>query len=363
MASTKEKKLKEQIEDLRNEVSSKEAKISELSRKVRDLTITIGLLQRKIYGRMSEKQLPLDPDQLSLFDAKELSAEEKASLEKEVKEYDETVTRVIKEKRRPSRKPVDISKLQTTEEHIYPEGTTTADGKLRDEYVEVGTERTVRLELVPEHIRAVVTMRHKVILKSDISGKMPEERSILTPELPPAPIKKCIAGASILADIITGKFLYHLPFYRIIKRYGEAGFDVSDSTMGGWYEAAMEKLKLLYDELKLQIFQSGYIQIDETVMPVMDDEKHCTRKGYEWCVRDALTGDVMFHYDGGSRSGETARKLVGTYRGIIQSDGYAAYDQFAEREGITLAGCWAHARRYQKDIVIKRAGPYWAFGA
>lgn len=89
---------------------------------------------------------------------------------------------------------------------------------------------------------------------------------------------KCIAGASVLTDIIIGKFMYHLPFYRLIKQYRESGITISDSTMGGWYEAAVEKLRLLYNLLKKQILSSEYIQIDESVIPVIDNEKHKTKK-------------------------------------------------------------------------------------
>lgn len=99
-----------------------------------------------------------------------------------------------------------------------------------------------------------------------------------------------------------GKFMYHLPFYRQIQQYKEAGITISDSTMGDWYEAAVERLKLLYDILRKQILQSEYIHVDESTVPVIDNEKHKTRKGYEWCVLDGLSGDVMFYYDRGSRA-------------------------------------------------------------
>ena len=139
--------------------------------------------------------------------------------------------------------------------------------------------------------------------------------------------------------------MYHLPFYRLIQQYRESGITISDSTMGGWYEAAVEKLKLLYNLLKKQILSSEYIQIDESVIPVIDNEKHKTKKGYEWCLRDGITGDVVFHYDRGSRSGKVARELLGNYAGLAQCDGYDAYEQFERVKGITLFGCWAHARR------------------
>ena len=100
--------------------------------------------------------------------------------------------------------------------------------------------------------------------------------------------------------------------------------------MGDWYEAAVERLKLLYDILRKQILQSEYIHVDESTVPVIDNEKHKTRKGYEWYVLDGLSGDVMFYYDRGSRAANVARELLGGYKGNVQTDGYAAYDHRRE---------------------------------
>lgn len=186
--------------------------------------------------------------------------------------------------------------------------------------------------------------------KSDME-KYPEERQILIHPLPLVPVSKCMAGSSVLTDIIIGKFMYHLPFYRLTQQYRESGIGISESTMCGWYEMAVEKRKLLYNLLKQKILSSDYIQVDESVIPVMDNEKHKAKKGYEWCVRDGITGDVMFHYDRGSRSGMVARELLGCYHGIVQCDGYAAYEQFEQMKGITLVGCWAHGRRKYVDAL------------
>lgn len=59
----------------------------------------------------------------------------------------------------------------------------------------------------------------------------------------------------------------------------------------------------------------------------------------------------MFHYDRGSRLGMVARELLGYYRGIMQCDGDAAYEQFEQMKGITLVGCWAHVRRKYVDAL------------
>lgn len=325
-------------------------KISALESEVASLKDQLYWLRKKMFGKMSEKSLPIDPMQLNLFETEPLSDEEQKELDKAVEEQEQTITRTITVSK-PARKPIDTTRLPVEEINIYPDGTTSEDGSLKDEYVEIGTEETLRMETVPAKVYVVKTIRHKVMLRSDAADKYPEDRKILTPALPLVPIAKCMAGASVLTDIIINKFMYHLPFYRQIQQYREYGVNLNDSTVGGWYEAAVEKLKLLYDLLRQKILSSEYIQVDESVIPVLDDEKHKARKGYEWCVRDGLTGDVMFYYDRGSRAGRVARELLGGYHGYAQTDGYEVYDEFEHREGITMCGCWAHARRKFADAL------------
>lgn len=100
----------------------------------------------------------------------------------------------------------------------------------------------------------------------------------------------------------------------------------------------MEKPKLFYNLFKRYILSSEYIQIVKSGIPVIDNEKHKTRKGYEWCLRDGITGYVVFHYVRGSRSGKIARELLGNYVGLTQCDGYDADEQFKRMKVITLFG-------------------------
>ncbi len=137
--------------------------------------------------------------------------------------------------------------------------------------------------------------------------------------------------ASVLSDIIVGKFIYHLPFYRQIQQYRECGITISDSTMGGWYEAAVEKLKLLYDILRRQILSSEYVQVDESVIPVIDNEKHKARKGYEWCVRDGIWGM--------SCSGMTGAAVAITSPVKSWADTGETYNATAMRHMTSLKGC------------------------
>lgn len=346
-----------EVERLRKAVVGKDAEISrkdvEITRRdaeIKKLSDTLLWLRRKVFGKMSEKNLPLGTDQLLLFEQEHLTDEERARLDKEAEAAERQMTKTITIKVKPARRDLDTTGLPTEVVDIYPDGTTDENGRLKDEYVEIGTDESSRLEHVAARTYIEKTVIHKVMLKSD-RDKAPEDRKILGARLPLAPVSKCMAGASVLADIIIGKFMYHLPFYRQIQQYKESGITISDSTMGGWYEAAVEKLKLLYDILRQHILQSEYIQIDESVIPVIDNEKHKARKGYEWCVRDAIRGAVMFCYDRGSRGGKVAREILGAYKGSIQCDGYDAYEQFEKDDGITVYGCWAYARRKFADAL------------
>ena len=332
-------------------LSLKDAEISQKNAEIKKLSDTLLWLRRKVFGKMSEKNLPLDPDQLLLFEQEHLTDEERARLDKEVEAAEQQMTKTITVKVKPSRRDLDTTGLPTEVIDIYPDGTTDENGKIKDEYVEIGTDESSRLEHIAAKTYIKKTVIHKVMLKSDSNNKTPEDRRIICARLPLAPVNRCMAGASVLTDIIIGKFMYHLPFYRQIQQYKESGITISDSTMGGWYEAAVEKLKLLYDILRQHILQSEYIQIDESVLPVIDSEKHKARKGYEWCVRDAIRGAVMFYYDRGSRGGKVAREILGAYKGAVQCDGYDAYDQFEKNDNITVYGCWAHARRKFVDAL------------
>jgi len=44
------------------------------------------------------------------------------------------------------------------------------------------------------------------------------------------------------------------------------------------------------------------------------------------------------------REREGPKRFLGKFQGLLQTDGYAAYDH-AGGPGMVHAGCWAHARR------------------
>ena len=327
---------------LEERIRQLEERNAELEEKLVAKDNRIAWLEQQLYGRRSEKHLPINPDalQLSLFPA-EIDPQEQPRLDGATAKDEEKREKLLKVDgyERKVRKPIDTSRLEVREEHIYP------DGVNPDEYNEVEPLITESLVLIPQkmYIRRIV--RHKYVLKTSLQQAHPERQVFEVAALPPAPIHKCMASESVLAYILVQKFVYHLPFYRVIQKYREMGVTVSDSTLGGWYAAVCEKLKILYDRQKSDILSCSYIQVDESTIPVIDNEKSKTRKGYMWCVRDASGAGVFFHYDMGSRSTQVAMTLLKDYQDAIQSDGYEVYEKFTGLDGKTMLGCWAHARR------------------
>ena len=131
-----------------------------LSGKVASLEQTLYWLRKKMFGRMSEKNLPLDPNQLSLFTEQEMSSTEKAEVEEEALKAEEDMTRSIKVREKPARKPLDTSSLPVEEINLYPEGTTEENGTLKDDFVEIGKEESMHLKRIPARVYIVKTIRH-----------------------------------------------------------------------------------------------------------------------------------------------------------------------------------------------------------
>lgn len=149
----------------------------------------------------------------------------------------------------------------------------------------------------------------------------------------------------MLAEILLQKYEYHVPFYRQIQQFRHLGIRISESTLSGWFKPVCELLEPLYEVLKMQALASDYIQVDETTVGVINKEKGKTDKEYLWMVRSVVDRLVLFHYDSGSRSGETIGKLLKSFKGYLQSDGYDAYNVFDDKEEVCLVACLAHMRR------------------
>ena len=304
---------------------------------------TLAKYAQMLFGQKTERlRLPEKPEELTgnLF-MQEMDPEEQARLDKEaaksVAEQDKLIR--VEAHDRKVRKPIDTSRMEVKEEHLYP--------KLenKEDYTEMAPEVTDSLVLVPRQMYIRRIIRHKYVLKSKLQVENPDRKAFEIAALPPAPLHKCMADASLLADIIISKYVYHLPFYRVIETYKELGVTISASTINDWFKAVVGKVKPIYDLLRAHVLACDYVQVDESTLPVIDNEAHRAVRGWVWSVVNVMTGDRFFFYEHGSRSTRVAMGLLKDFNGAIQSDGYIVYEHFEGMEGKKLLGCWAHARR------------------
>jgi transposase len=335
-------RLKSQLssfEDFDSERTTYQQQLEQNKQTINKLKQQIEMLQRKIWGKSSERYINEDPLQRKLdFEGLDLLPEEKelaTSAKEEIEAY--KTIRVVeqKEKNHPVRKPLPES-LPREETHIYPELIN------QDNWTELAPEITEVLEREPSrwYVRRII--RHKYALKDKGQD---QEKQIITAAMPALPIAKSYAGSSVLADIIIDKYVNHLPFYRQIQMFKQQGISIAPATINGWFGDVADLMRPTYYRLKELVLASDYIQSDETTIPIINNEKHTTIKGYIWMIRAVMDNLIFFHYDHGSRAQKVALHLFKDYQGVIQTDGYAVYDIYENKKGILPIGCWAHARR------------------
>ncbi len=287
-------------------LSDKDAIIAQKEAKINNLEQRVSYLERQLYGKKAEKFIKPDAQDRWLdfegFDMLPQEAEAAEEAEKELKATREAIiARKKAGKQHPARKSLPEN-LEREVVHIYPEGYNPEEWTLLP-----GEEVTEILMHEPEkfYIRRIV--RH--------TAKRKGTNEFKTGPLPVMPIAKSYASASLLADMMIGKYVDHIPFHRQLEQFKRVGVHLPASTVNDWFKDVADLLRPLYFRLWELVMQTDYIQSDETTIPVMNDERHKTVKGYIWLVRSVMTGRQFFYYDKGSRSGKVVLKLFGKFRG------------------------------------------------
>ena len=162
--------------------------------------------------------------------------------------------------------------------------------------------------------------------------------------LPPRIIEKCLASDQIVIDTIISKYCDHTPLYRqsgILKR--DTGLELSRATLDGWVLRVGELLAPMVAAMRRELIGGTYIQADETPVDVqMHEGRGKNHQAYLWQY-GRPGGTVVFDFRLG-RGRDGPRQFLGQFEGILQTDGYAAYDQIGGPR-MVHAACWSHARR------------------
>ena len=227
--------------------------------------------------------------------------------------------------------------LRREEQILYPEGTDLSIAK------KIGEDVTETLAFIPCELFVKKVVRPKLL-------EAVTNRIVQAPA-PERPFEKSNVDASLVAQIVVEKYMDHLPLHRQLKRYARLGVTISNSTMGDWLGAAANLILPLYEAHCKLVIACNYLHADETTIKVLESErKGATHLGYYWVYQAHEKKLVLFDYQMG-RGREGPKHILKNYQGYLQTDGYGVYDDFAQRPGITLLGCMAHARRKFNDAL------------
>ena len=218
----------------------------------------------------------------------------------------------------------------------------------------IGEDRTERLDIVPAQLRVIVTVRPKYACRACTDG-------VTQAPAPAHLIEGAMPTEGAIAHVLVSKYADHCPLYRQAQILARSGIDLDRSTLAGWVGKAAFHLGPIVDRLAEHLKRSTRLFMDETTAPVLDPGRGRTKTGFLWALaRDdrnwggADPPGVVYFYAPG-RGGEHAETFLEGFDGILQIDGYPGYNRLTRptRKGgdpVTVAHCWAHARRKLREV-------------
>lgn len=301
--------------------------------RIENLERQLAWFRRQLFGASSERRLlqALSPADQLLLDQEMLKPSEEAP---------EPTTTVKSYERQQRQKPTDFvdsdSRLKfddtvPVEEVLVPNPET--EGLSEEDYQVVDERVTYRLAQREGPYVVLKYVQPVVKLKTGLS----------CPPIPPAIFARSFADVSLLAGMVVDKFLYHLPLYRQHQRLKQAGVSLHRSTLTRLIHRTGELVEPIYTAVLSSVLAGEVLIVDESPTPAGRGDKKM-KKGYYW----ALYGDqaeVAFLFSP-TRARSVLDEALSVFGGTLVSDGYRAYDSFAQQTAnVVHAQCWAHARR------------------
>ena len=169
------------------------------------------------------------------------------------------------------------------------------------------------------------------------------EQGVATAPAPARIMPKGKLADEFIIEVLARKYQQHLPVYRQCANLAEDhDLELSRATLTNAVLAAGELLRAVVRAQADELKQGSYLQADETTLPVQREERTgSNHTAYLWQFSQP-GGPVVFDFQMSRGRAGPAAFLKG-FRGVLQCDGYEAYDKLGE--GIDYAGCMSHARR------------------
>ena len=181
-----------------------------------------------------------------------------------------------------------------------------------------------------------------------------------TTERPPQAVEKSPFGPSILAWLVTWKFLHHLPVYRQqelllgpLKRW------LSRALLCGLLSRTAQALRPLERLIHQRVLASIVINADETEVKMLKPGNGKAITGYLSGYAGDADHRYVFYDFRPSRSRDGPREMLADYRGYLQTDGYIVYTSLVREAAGRLVdvACWAHGRRGFEEAIPATSHP------
>lgn len=327
---------------LEDEVADLKARNADADEQIAKLKLILKAFNRYRYGRRSEKQgktIEADLDEQGAFVFEEIDTGI-AAIEALVSKGRNPAA--AKHAPRPRKGfPPHLERVHVV---IEPDELPEHAGKQK---VLIGEDISERLDVIPPKFRVIVTHRPKYAFKN--------EDGVIQASAPAHIVESGIPTEALLAYIAVSKYGDGLPLYRQEAIFLRDHVEVDRGIMARWMGKLGFELEILADYIFSQIKRGERIFADETTLPTLVPGSGSAKTAYLWAyARDDRpfggSGPPMVAYRfEDSRSGDCVARHLEGYRGILQIDGYTAYNRVARpdrrNDGALLAGCWAHSRR------------------
>lgn len=317
-------------------LAAKDASIAALTQQVATLQHQLDWFKRQLFGRKSERLLPLtDPQQLHLGEGLPVPEVPPAAPAKPVAAHTRKAPRRDVAEGAESVPFFDASKVPMVEIGL---STPEIEALTPDQYEVIGEKVSYRLAQQPASYTVMKYVR-PVIKRLDTGV-------IVTVPAPLGVIEGSRADVSFCAGMLVDKFVYHQPLYRLHQRLGDGGITVSRPWLTKLAQQVIALLEPIHAAQLDSIRDSRVIAMDETPIKAGRDGPGRMKQGYFWPVYGEHD-EVCFPFST-SRAHAMVADTLGLSRrsdAVLLSDGYAAYQRYAERTGVTHAQCWAHCRR------------------
>jgi transposase len=285
----------------------------QLTLELEELQERLAVLQRKVFAPSTEKR-PKPAAAVATMDEEQLP---------ERRGHGPRI--------QPSLPTLDRTHEIAEEERLCPACSGTLD-EMRGQ-----AEESEEITVVERHYVLVRHLRQKYRCKCN--------GAVVTAPMPPRLIPGGRYSLEFSVDVAVAKYLDHMPLERQVRVMHREGLKIDSQTLWDQIEALARHLAPTYEALSERARTNEVMHADETWWRMMD--RSSSKKWWAWCL---ATDDTVFYRILDSRSADAARKLIGDYKGVIVCDGYGAYDAFSRAGPLTLAHCWAHARRKFVEI-------------